>query len=59
MANFTLLLNGRVMEHIMHGLNLTKTGGGGHYWGYETMGVVQKQYRFKIAQGDYLRVALS
>ncbi|WP_187306978.1 hypothetical protein [Candidatus Williamhamiltonella defendens] len=27
MANLTLLLNVRVMEHIMNGLNVTKTGG--------------------------------
>ncbi|WP_234817554.1 shufflon system plasmid conjugative transfer pilus tip adhesin PilV [Candidatus Williamhamiltonella defendens] len=59
MANFTLSLNGRVREQITNGLNVRKTGGGGHYWGYETVGVVQKQYRLTIAQGDHLRVALS
>ncbi|ATW34206.1 shufflon system plasmid conjugative transfer pilus tip adhesin PilV [Candidatus Williamhamiltonella defendens] len=59
MANFTLSLNGRVREQITNGLNVRKTGGGGHYWGYDTVGVVQKQYRLKIAQGDHLRVALS
>ncbi len=59
MANFTLSLNGRVREQITNGLNVRKTGGGGHYWGYDTVGVVQKQYRLTIAQGDHLRVALS
>lgn len=59
MANFTLSLNGRVREQITNRLNVRKTGGGGHYWGYETVGVVQKQYRLTIAQGDHLRVALS
>nr|WP_123875486.1 hypothetical protein [Candidatus Hamiltonella defensa] len=59
MANFTLSLNGRVREQITNRLNVRKTGGGGHYWGYDTVGVVQKQYRLNIAQGDHLRVALS